>query len=105
MALLEGRELADADQAWILDVLVRLFRMVQAGPQRIVACLEEMVGPLSRAERIEAFSELDAKTQTGRRLDALRALMAASGPILDAVERYRVLRPFSPAECAAWSPQ
>ena len=103
VALLRGRRLPEADEAWALEIVVRLFRMVQAGPQRVVACLEEATGRLSRAERIEAFRQLDAEAQARRRLDQLRALMPASDPILGAVERYGVFRPFSPAECAASS--
>jgi hypothetical protein len=92
-------------QAFLVEVLVRLFQMVQAGPQGVVGGLETVLGPLSSVTRVRAFRELNAPEETRQRLDLLGSLMrenVAAG-VMAMLERYGVLKPSSPEECAAWT--
>lgn len=100
VALVERQGLGEADRAHVLEVLVRLFEMVQAGPRRVVARVEEATGPLSAVERTTTFRELDTETRGRARLERLRALTAVQPAVLAALERHGVIMPWSPEACA-----
>lgn len=91
-----------ADQGHIIEILVRLFSMVQAGPQSVIAALEGVKGHLSKAQRIKAFTEIGCQAQSARRIEILKSLMTggSSSPILRSLEAKGVFRPFTPEECA-----
>lgn len=81
-------------EAWLL----RLARMIQAGPQAVVSAL----GPLSRREREKAFHELSCETHSAERLALLRGLIASCGETraVDFLEQAGALRPLDAASCA-----
>jgi hypothetical protein len=100
VALVGRQGLGTADHAHVVEVLVRLFEMVQAGPRRVVARVEEATGPLSAAERATTFRELDTGSRGQARLERLRALTAVQPAVLAALERHGVTVPWSPEVCA-----
>jgi len=85
-------------EAWLL----RLARMVQAGPQSVVGALEAGRGPLSRRERERAFSELGCEAHSAERLALLRGLIASCGETraVEFLEKAGALRPLDAAACA-----
>jgi hypothetical protein len=99
VALLKRRPLPERDRTFVTEVLVRLLEMVRIGPQRVVARLEELTGPLSRGQRVQVFRDLDAQAGTQRKLDLLRGLMGSTDSILDV--RGTAFRALDPEECAA----
>lgn len=105
VALVKRQSLAEADQTYVVEVLVRLCQMVRAGPQAVVARVEQVKGHLSREQKSRVFRELNASVNTWRKLMLLRRLMQTgpSDSIIASLERYAVFRPLSPEECAGWA--
>lgn len=94
--------IASRDKEQIIEVLVRLFSMVQAGPQSVVAALESVKGHLSETQKVKAFREIGCEAQSARRIELLKSLMSggASGAILQGLESRGVFKPFTPEECS-----
>ena len=99
--LFNQQTLTNADKQFTLEILVRLFQMVQAGPQAVVSCVERVKGHLSRAQKIRVFQELECEAQSQHRIEVLRALMGTgqAGSLMEMLKRYDVFRPFRPDEC------
>jgi len=94
MARSERREV----EAWLL----RLARMVQAGPRAVIGSLESVRGPLSRREKERAFGELGCESHSAERLALLRGLIASCGETraVEFLEKRGALRPLDAAACA-----
>jgi hypothetical protein len=75
--------------------------MVRAGPQRIVARLEQRHGPLGRRGRAQAFSDLDTERVAGDQLALLRGFLGRAPALAARLDRRGLFRPLSPAQCAA----
>lgn len=97
-----GREgLSAADRRAAEAVVAPLLSMIQAGPQRVVARLDETLGPLGRRERVRAFAELDTERRTGEQLALIRGFLGRAPALVARLERRGLFAPLSPAECAA----
>ena len=101
VVLFNQQILSEADKQFTLEILIRLFQMVQAGPQAVVSCLERAKGHLSREQKIRVFRELGCEAQSRQRIETLQSLMGKgqSGSLLEMLKRYDVFRPLSPEEC------
>ncbi len=94
-----------ASEHAIIEALTLFLRMVQAGPQRVVAVLERVKGHFSGAQKVKIFEELDTETHSGTRLAVLHGLMQppnARGIVAELQQR-GAFQPFSPSICAALS--
>ncbi|MBI4345667.1 MAG: ferritin-like domain-containing protein [Elusimicrobia bacterium] len=100
--LFDPQRLSDGDRAFVAGAVVEIFRMVQAGPQLAARAVERTLGA-TRAQRAVLFAELETERHSGDRLRLLRGLLAEvdSRFVEDVFERYDLLRPFTPEECAA----
>lgn len=97
-----GRDgLAPADRRAAEAVLVPLLSMVRAGPQRVVARLDETLGPLGRSARARAFAELETERRTGDQLNLLRGFLERAPALAARLERLGLFAPLSPTQCAA----
>lgn len=104
LLLFNEKRLTAQQMAEIIEPLIHFFRMVQIGPQLVVAHIEEVMGHLSQAQRETIFAELDAEAETERKLALLKSLIqtaAYADDILARLESAGALRAFSAAECAA----
>ncbi len=101
LVLAQARPLSPLARAWTTEILVRFLAMVQAGPQGLVAALDRAHGGLSRAQRLEAFEDLDATAHAAERLGVLRGLIEKAGAqaVVDELERRGCFRPLTPEEC------
>ncbi len=100
--ILFGRmALSQASQQAIAEVMVQFLRMIQAGPQRVVAAIERVKGHLSRSQRLSIFEQLDTETHSGTRMALLRSLMqrAGAGAIVQALEEQGAFRAFPASRC------
>ena len=102
VVLAQAAPLPRAERREVEEWLLRLCRMIQAGPQAVVAALEEVGGPLARRERERAFNELSCESHAAERLALMRGLIASCGEarILGALERNGAMRPLDAAGCA-----
>ncbi|MEM9566878.1 MAG: ferritin-like domain-containing protein [Cyanobacteria bacterium P01_E01_bin.34] len=93
--------LSQASQQVIAEVMVQFLRMIQAGPQRIVAAIERVKGHLSRSQKLSIFEQLDTETHSGTRLDLLRSLMqrAGGGAIVQTLEEQGAFQAFPANRC------
>lgn len=100
--LFDPKRLSAGDRAFVAGAVVEMFRMVQAGPQGVAAAVERALGA-TREQRVTLFGELDTERHSGERLRLLRGLLEeVDSAFLNGVfERYDLLRPLSPVECAA----
>lgn len=101
--LFDPAKLSDSDRAFVVEAVVEIFRMVQAGPQGVASALDRACGGLTRGQRVGLFRDLDTEGQAGARLAVLRGLLdeVDSSFLQDTFERYGLDRPFTPEECAA----
>jgi hypothetical protein len=104
LILFSEQQLTEAELDHLAAILVRFLRMVQSGPQMIVARIEEVKGRLTPEEKRQVFAELDCQTETAKKIATLKSLIKAAAyaePILARLQHADAFRPFSPAECAA----
>jgi hypothetical protein len=85
-----------------IDVLTAFCGMVRVGPQGLLGAVEQVRGPRSRAQRIEALRELDTVAHAGRRLALIRDLLARAGAerVIHALDARGCLTPLSPEDAA-----
>ena len=100
LAVLGRDGLSPADGRAAEAVLVPLLSMVRAGPQRIVARLEQRHGPLGRRGRAHAFAELDTERVAGDQLVLLRGFLGRAPALAARLDRLGLFRPLSPTQCA-----
>jgi rubrerythrin len=87
----------------IVAILVRFFRMIQAGPQTIVAQIEQVKGYLSKAQKTKVFEELDCQSETAKKISTLQSLIKTASyaeVIIANLECENAFRPFTATECA-----
>jgi hypothetical protein len=101
LAVLGRAGLSPADRRAAEAVVAPLLSMIQAGPQRVVARLDEALGPFGRRERAQAFAELDTERRTGEQLTVLRGFLGRAPALVARLERLGLFAPLSPAQCAA----
>ena len=94
-------ELSETSQQAIAAVLAQFLRMIQAGPQGVVAAIEQVKGHLSRSQKLSVFEQLDTETHSGTRLRLLRSLMQKAGAktIVRTLEEQGAFRPFPASQC------
>lgn len=85
----------------IIEVLATFLRMVQVGPQSVLAAIEQVKGHLSRVQKIQILTELDAVTHSGTRLQLLRSLIsgATTEAIVAGLESQAAFEPLPPDQC------
>jgi hypothetical protein len=100
--LARRRDASEASRGFARQALARLLEMVRAGPQAVVKALADVTGPLGRAERVQAFQELDAAGHSGRRLRLLRSLIGAGGAdrLAERLDSRGLFAPLGPEACA-----
>lgn len=100
VTLFEQIAVDDASRDAILQILTLFLRMVQIGPQGVVAAIEKVKGDLSRQQKIRIFEELDTENHSGSRLNILRSLMQTEGgQIVQELEQRAAFQPFSAEKC------
>jgi rubrerythrin len=101
--LFGGQNPSTSQMERIVEVLSRLFFMVQAGPQAVVSQIERVRGPLSKIERARVFEELSCERATEQKIDLLKSLIGSAAHadfITDRLYHNGSLRAFSARECA-----
>jgi len=101
LAVLGRDGLSPADLRAAQAALASLLSMIQAGPQRVVARLEEARGPLGRRERARVFAEIDTERRAGEQLTLLRGFLARAPALEIRLDCLGLFRPLSPVQCAA----
>lgn len=106
VALHDPAKLAQEDREFILAAVRSIFEMVRVGPQAVVGAAEAVLGGGTRKRRERMFAELDCETQAAARLTVLRSLMedVDSKFVMPVVDSSGWMRPYTAAQCAAWSP-
>ncbi|MBW4518652.1 MAG: ferritin-like domain-containing protein [Scytolyngbya sp. HA4215-MV1] len=101
--LFHQRSVSAASQSAIQEVLANFLGMVQVGPQSVLAAIEQVMGHLSRSQKIQILTELDAEAHSGKRLQLLRALMQgeSAGAIGQWLEAQGAFTPFPPRLCVS----
>ncbi|MGB3204263.1 MAG: ferritin-like domain-containing protein [Crinalium sp.] len=79
VTLFNQMSVSDSSRDAILQILSLFLRMVQVGPQGVVAAIEKVKGHLSREQKIKIFQELETETHSSTRLNLLRSLMQVGG--------------------------
>lgn len=99
-------EIPPASYAEVLDALVTFLGWVQVGPQRILAALELGKGTLSRSDKLQILSELEAESHSHTRLGLLKSLLERalfdtgnSSRLLQNLETHGCFDPFPPHQC------
>nr|AUN37170.1 hypothetical protein [uncultured bacterium] len=104
LILFNEQKLSEQQLNHIAEILVRFFRMVQTGPQMVVAQLEQVKGQLSMEEKVQLFAELSYASETAKKLSILKSFIKAAAyadVILGKLEQANSFKPFTAAECAA----
>ncbi len=103
MLLFDATSLSSKSERFIVEVMTRFLHMVRMGPQSVASAVIEASGGLSKRQRVELFSDLEAVDHSASRLSILRNLMVRAGaePIIDALKDSGEFRPMSAQECAA----
>jgi rubrerythrin len=74
--LLEGRSFQPMEQDFTLECLRQLIGQIRLGPLRVMAVVEENLGPFDAPARLELWRELGGPRQVELRLNLLRELLA-----------------------------
>jgi hypothetical protein len=101
VTLFQQKLLSAASRATISEILALFLQMIQVGPQRVVAAVEQVLGHLSRPQKIQLFEELDTQTHSGTRLAQLRCLICkeATGIIIQDLDERGAFQPFTAEQC------
>jgi rubrerythrin len=103
LILFNEQKLTDAKINNIVDLLLRFFPMVQAGPQMVVSQIEQIKGRLSRAQKTQIFEELGCESETAKKLAILKSLIKGAqyaGEIVGRLEQANSFNPFNATQCA-----
>lgn len=102
----QENEVTDTSYAAILEALGTFLRMVQVGPQRVMAAMEQVKGHLSAPDKIQILTELETEQQSGSRLHLIRSLLqrvlpssSRSSRVLDQLDALGCFDPFPPHRC------
>ena len=101
VTLFKQSSLSPSSEEVIIEALATFLQMIQAGPQRIVAAIEQVLGHLSRSQKVRLFEELDTETHSGTRLALLRSLMGKdrANVIIEQLEARDSFQPFPAYMC------
>ncbi|BAZ14939.1 hypothetical protein NIES4071_68090 [Calothrix sp. NIES-4071] len=88
-------------QKTIIEILASFLQMVQVGPQGVVTAVEQVLGSLSRQQKITVFQQLGAESHSSTRLNLLRNLITnpQTTAIVQELEERNAFTPFSPQQC------
>lgn len=102
VTLFKQNPLSPASRKVIVETLAYFLQMIQVGPQRVVAAIEQVLGPLSRYQKIQLFEELETETHSGTRLALLHSLIGkeTAGTILQDLEARNAFQPLPAYLCA-----
>ena len=103
LVLGRAQQLSAPQVRHMVELLQRLFFLVQVGPQTVVAMIERVTGHLSLAQKTTIFAELQCESDTAQKLEILQSCLGAvpqAEPLLTALHAYGALRPYSALECA-----
>ena len=104
LVLFNEKRLSKNQLERLLDILINFFRMVQPGPQMVVAQIERVKGHLSSAQKTQIFAQLQCEAETARRLTTLKSLIGSAAyaeVILAGLESANSFNPFTPSHCAS----
>lgn len=104
LILFNEQKLTDAKIENIVAILVRFFRMIQAGPQMMVAQMEQVKGHLSSEQKTRVFEELCCESETAKKIATLKSLIKVAqyaDEIIEKLEQADSFTPFNAAKCAA----
>jgi len=103
LVLCRAQRLSAPQIRHMIELLQRLFFMVQAGPQTVVSIIERVKGHLSLAQKTIIFAELECESDTAKKLESLQSCLSTTpqaAPLLAALRTRDALRPYSALECA-----
>jgi len=92
------------EEEFTIEMLARLFEMVQTGPQMIVTNIEQSFGHLSFSQKATVFEELKCEEQSNNRIALLKSLLVQNHPnkLLSKLDERGIFRAYSAAECARY---
>jgi rubrerythrin len=101
VALFNQKMLSAASRVAIIEIMALFLQMIQVGPQRLIAAIEQVLGHLSRQQKIRILEELDTETHSGSRLSQLRGLIEqeATGIITQELEERGYFKPLPADQC------
>ena len=93
------------EEEFTIEMLVRLFEMVQAGPQMIVTNIERSLGHLSFSQKVAIFEQLKCEEQSKKRIELLKSLLGHNqgNRLLPRLDQRGIFRPYSATECARYN--
>jgi hypothetical protein len=97
--LFDQKKITKKQQDWIVDILIRFFKMVQMGPQQVVAHMESAFGSFSKKQKLRIFSELKCEAHSAERLKILSNLIKAT-PFVDDLESKGLFKPWTAEQCS-----
>jgi len=103
LVLCRAQPLSAPQVSHMVELLQRLFFMVQVGPQTVVSIIEHVKGHLSLTQKTTIFAELECESDTAQKLEILQSCLGATPPakpLLAALHERGTLRPYSALECA-----
>lgn len=88
-------------QKTIIEILASFLQMVQVGPQGVVTAVEQVLGSLSRQQKITVFQQLGAEYHSSSRLNLLRSLMTnpQTHSIVQELDARNAFTPFTSEQC------
>lgn len=104
LILFNERALSPSQLDRIAERLEQVLRLVQVGPQMVVAAIEGVKGRLAKAAKTRVFAELDCEAETAAKLATLRSFInvAAGAPLLlGHLDDAGVFTPLNAAQCAS----
>ncbi len=93
------------EEDFTIEMLARLFEMVQAGPQMIVTNIEQSLGHLSFSQKVTVFEQLKCEEQSKKRIELLKSLLGQNqaNKLLTKLDQRGIFRSYSATECARYN--
>ncbi|HMV67715.1 MAG TPA: ferritin-like domain-containing protein, partial [Myxococcota bacterium] len=100
--LLSQRALDPADQPAVIGLLSHFLTMVRAGPQGTLSAIDQVLGPLTRGDRVTTLRELDTERHAASRLAVLHSLLQQrhAAPVREALEGLGMFTPLTAEQAA-----
>ncbi len=100
VTLFEQTPVSTASYKIAIESLTLFLQMVQVGPIGLVMAIEQVLGHLSRPQKVQILTEIDTETHSGTRLDLLRSLMRPGAEMLvNELEERGAFQPLPPEKC------
>jgi hypothetical protein len=101
VTLFNQNSLSAASRGAIIEIMALFLQMIQVGPQRVIAAVEQVLGYLSRQQKIQVLEELETENHSGTRLYQLHSLMQkeTTGIIAKELEERGYFKPFPAYQC------